>query len=493
MRELDKITPYLKETYQIDEATNYVCKEVEGINLLVSDRLDLISKLKYIEAKEKHYQYQFPMELYKAHLEAFSNGTYEEPGNDSKKSFQNYVDTFDQLILDMKHNGLDSNQSLVPVGNQMSILDGAHRTAISIYYKHLVPTIQFPHISVTYDSYFFKERLLEPKYIDYMVLEYAKYKKNVFCFCFWPKAEESLKEKAFTILKKKTKVIYDKEIFLTYQGYKNFMQQIYHRHEWVGNYQNHHKGVLTKVDHCYLKNKKLHLVVVESKDLEEILGIKEEIREVFKIGKHSVHAPDNEEETIEMLNLLLNENSIHMMNYGDPDKFSSFNQKLEIWKEIVTKQNLDCSEFIIDSSSVLALYGLREPEDIDYMTICKNNPIIDHDDISNHNQYIQYYNKTVEDLILDPTHFLVYQGIKFVTLDVLKEMKQNRGEKKDRDDVKLINTINRNTLYKRYLKGKVALKRSCRDIKRNIKKAIIKVLKAIRLYEPIKKIISKNK
>ena len=57
----------------------------------------------------------------------------------------------------------------------------------------------------------------------------------------------------------------------------------------------------------------------------EILDIKKRIRDIYGIGNHSVHMTDNTEETIQIANIILNKNSIHLLSYGCPDKYKQIN------------------------------------------------------------------------------------------------------------------------------------------------------------------------
>ena len=47
-----ELTPYFCETYGIDRDKDYPVEWVDSRTLLVSERLDLVAKLKYIEARE---------------------------------------------------------------------------------------------------------------------------------------------------------------------------------------------------------------------------------------------------------------------------------------------------------------------------------------------------------------------------------------------------------------------------------------------------------
>ena len=70
-KDLNKLTKYFIESNKIDENTEYEIMEMDAKELLVSNRIDLIAKLKYIENKEKRLNNEFLVELYKRHLEAF--------------------------------------------------------------------------------------------------------------------------------------------------------------------------------------------------------------------------------------------------------------------------------------------------------------------------------------------------------------------------------------------------------------------------------------
>lgn len=79
---------YFCDTYNIDLTKQYKIEYINARELLVPGRIDLIAKYKYIEAKEKGYNCKFINELYDKHIEAFSAGSYNEPGNDEKNSIK---------------------------------------------------------------------------------------------------------------------------------------------------------------------------------------------------------------------------------------------------------------------------------------------------------------------------------------------------------------------------------------------------------------------
>ena len=72
-KDLNKLTKYFIESNKIDENTEYEIMEMDAKELLVSNRIDLIAKLKYIENKEKRLNNEFLVELYKRHLDIAMN------------------------------------------------------------------------------------------------------------------------------------------------------------------------------------------------------------------------------------------------------------------------------------------------------------------------------------------------------------------------------------------------------------------------------------
>jgi hypothetical protein len=83
-----------------------------------------------------------------------SYGAYTEPGNDSKNNIHKYFNVFNNLIDNIKHSGLDNKTSVIPVGKNNVILDGAHRVASVAYYNLKVPIIRFGNLSADYGGAF---------------------------------------------------------------------------------------------------------------------------------------------------------------------------------------------------------------------------------------------------------------------------------------------------------------------------------------------------
>ena len=88
------------------------------------------------------------------------------------------------------------------------------------------------------------------------------------------------------------------------------------------------------------------------------------------------------------------------------------------------------------------MYGLRNAKDIDYIHL--NDKDIKMFMFGCHKgKWLDYYGKSKEEILYNPRNHFYWNGIKFASLPVIKQMKQNRYEKKDIRDINLINKIKR--------------------------------------------------
>lgn len=486
-----KISPYIIEQFKLDTNEEYFFTMVDPLKLLIPERIDLIAKIKYIDSINRDINTDHYKHLYRKTIEAFSEGNYQEPGQSGKNSFAKYEEVFKELNESIKKAGVDTKKSIIPVGDNGAILDGAHRVALSIYYKKQVPVVYLKNICVNYDSQYFKNRLLEENCIDEMMLEYCKL-KDVIAICIWPKCNSLNRDKALEIIHKNLKVIYEKDVYLNYNGLRNFMIEVYRHQDWIGDSTNKHKGVYQKLDNCYLKNESLKVILIENTN-DEVTNIKSEIRDILKMGNHCIHSTDDREETIQLFSLVANENTINFLNNGDPDCFSSLQEEIEKLKKVCKDNEINLEDIVIDSSSVLALYGIRENNDLDFLV---SDLLIDKMkslNLETHNSELRYYDNSLDDLLYNPQNYFIYNELKFLSLSIVKKMKQKRNEKKDKDDVVLINHLNKNNFKTLLKKRKIALKRKLRNVKTNLKIKIKLVLKKIGCYDILKKYLKKKR
>lgn len=230
--------------------------------------------------------------------------------------------------------------------------------------------------------------------------------------------------------------------------------------------------------------------VLENDSFDEILALKQEVRKFVGLEKHSIHITDNQLESIQTLNLLFNKNSIDHLNISIPDKYAKFNNKIKIYKEKIKKNNLNISDFIVDSSGVIGVFGIRDCNDLDFLSLSDRQYLIEQKGIEKHDSELQYYNINKDSMIYDPRNYFVYNDLKFITLQVLKEMKKNRNEEKDKTDLKLIELYLKNNKLSwdiDILKTINNIKRKKRLLKQKIRKGLIYISKNIGVYDILKK------
>lgn len=436
------LTKHFLDEYSITSEPEYEIFTIPARKLLIPQRIDLMAKWVYIDSFEKKMDMQDARKLYLSHLAILKEGAGSGTESECEDSDQKVIDKFEQLIGKFRSDQFDNTNSLIPIGKNNVLLDGAHRCACAAYYNKEIRVIKFFQIEKVCDYFFFKNNLLNDKYLERMVLEYCNVSDNLYFACLWPAVDDALMHKqAVHILHKECgEIVYEKDVYLGYQGLLNFMSQIYGNQGRVETYENRHEGIKDKANKCYLKDKPTHIVIFECNLSEQLNRAKEKLRDLFCMKNNTVHISDNNAETRLMAELLLNPNSRHHLKYGNPSSCTNFNRLFDAYQEKLGNYAYR-KEYIIDSSSVLAVYGLRDCRDLDFLTTDSEWKMVLQGcrEIDNHKSQLPYYPVSFVDMLNNPHNYFVYRGVKFVSLNVLKRMKQCRGEEKDKYDVKIIN------------------------------------------------------
>ena len=319
------VAPYFLEAWGIDADAKLETEVVSPKTLLTAGRLDLACKLYYIDCMEQKADMAFARELYQAHLESFSNGTFVEPGQKAKNSVQDYFEAFHQMIEDMREHGFDPDKSVVPVGDDGTILDGSHRVAIAIYYDIPLTIVHIPEQSCRYDYSYFRKKGLQEKYLDFMALQFIRFSEKVYTVCLWPAAYESSKlAEADRLIRACASVVYQKTVPLNDHAVELLMIHFYKSMTWTGSLSNGFSGVASKAQDCYRSKVPTTVYVICGPELEQVIELKQRIRDLFGIENSSVHITDTHEEAVQAGRLLLHQNSVDFMNAGNPFRRAAF-------------------------------------------------------------------------------------------------------------------------------------------------------------------------
>jgi hypothetical protein len=408
------------------------------------DRIDVAAKLIYLRYLDNNYQCNWGKEVYLAHIKVWNN--FMEFDNKAKRGADVFLKMFQDIANDIKINNFNFDESPIYIDDRKKMINGSHRLSSAIYYNkpikaRIVPVAKHGMASANWN--YFKNRKnivkqgLEMKYLDSMVTEAVRYNNKVKVVSLFPSAS-GREQECESILNKYGKIICSKDINFKKSHALNFVRHLYLGETWAGSYENRFRGANTKTRYCYPREGRTRIYLVEFSG--DPVKCKEDVRGLYNLGKHSVHINDNQEETIRIANIVFNDNSIHCMNNASIQSYDKFNELLNKFKQWIKDNNLNVDDFCISGSSSLSAYGLREGRDLDFLysgdSINTNIQGIDC-----HNKEIGKYCHTNDDIIHDPKNHFWFEGVKFCSLDVIKQMKQKRGESKDKADVNLINTV----------------------------------------------------
>lgn len=242
------------------------------------------------------------------------------------------------------------------MGDNGSILDGSHRTAIAWYYDYQLPIVHIAGKSKNYNYEFFKERGLSDKYLDFMSWLFILYSKQSYVACLWPRACGKTKlNAADRLISKRCGIFYRKEIKFNYHGIEQLMIHVYGKQPWAGSVDDGYKGIPIKARNCYRNSAFTTVYILPGVELDKILSLKSEIRELFQIENHSIHITDTREEAIEAAQVLLFENSVTLLNYGEIVKDKKLAATI-----IEHHAKRHSNELILNTLAVKSLLGLRQ-------------------------------------------------------------------------------------------------------------------------------------
>lgn len=426
---------------------------LDAIDLLTPERFDIVFKYALASLMDKGIYDKWAIAPYEHHLKVWNNLIENDP---PKNGIDEYISSFKQIIKSIRNGGYDPNQSPIPIDDLTSApLNGAHRIAAAMLTNSEVPCYSVERkdqhkVGCFCSSSYLLNRSahvpggLSRVHADQAAHTYTKLKNTTRIITVFPSAQAHDSELA-ALISKECKLIYSTKLNLPPLAAFNFIRYAYDEDKsrgnpWLGNFNDKWSGASSKTRHCFSQPGPTRLYWFEEESPEQSVRLKEEIRDIFKIGKHSVHINDTYSETLSMSGYLLNENSHHFLSTAQPQpiqKFDHFFEKFRLW---IKTSNLDPEDFCVDSSAVLAAYGLRDCRDLDFLYYgdSVDTGMID---VSCHNEEMKYYQHTKNDIIFNPQNHFYYKGVKFASLNVVRAMKKFRNEEKDKIDVKLMDVL----------------------------------------------------
>lgn len=410
--------------------------ECAASELLTASRIDLAVKYLYVKYRIEKIDSPFAHDAYLDHIKAF-NGFVEADGS-GKVGAEKFTETYDSLI-DQIHTEGFSNDSLVPISEDGVLLDGAHRVAICLYLKKNVRVVRVSvRVGPCFDMAFFQSRGMKELYADVAVRAYIDLKPTTRTMIVWPTAQGKDAE-LLSIVSDHARIVCRKSLFLSNEGAVHLTMAAYKQESWLGSSNDDFVGARNKARWCFEGKGPVRIFLVET-DVN-LLPCKEQIRALYEKEKHSIHINDEHYETVELAKLIFNENSVHFMNHAPVTGFPWFMRLFRHYDQWLKSISADDENYCVDGSAVLAIYGVREARDLDYFYVGEDPVESGFKEISPHNDAVKYYPCRLDDIVFNPAHHFFFQNRKVVAITMLRKMKQTRNEKKDIDDVVMLDSM----------------------------------------------------
>ena len=406
--------------------------------LLSAARLDVMAKFIYAQQRVTGSRSEWGTHVYREHLRIWNE--FREGDDSGKRSFEDYRNSFDQLLDNFGDVGFDENCGLLPVDSSGIIIDGSHRLAAALTFDCPVKVVRFGIRASRYDYRYFRGRGLGDDVLDDMFLQYCRFDQRLRVAVLFPVAK-GRDDEILSILHDAGPVAYRKAVTLTYAGRANLVRLLYRNEPWLGAGRKPTPGLTAHVSNRFVGYEPVKFIFFVSEDDGTSRELKNRLRALFDLGNDSVHINDRYDQTISIAESILNTNSIHFMNYARPAAVMNFATLLRRMKEWIADKNLDPLSFCIDGSAVLAAYGLRDARDLDYLHSGDPPPAAPGELIACHNEEAPHYGVPLNDLVLDPRNYFYSDGMKFLALGLIRTLKLRRSEAKDLGDVYRIDSL----------------------------------------------------
>ena len=466
-----------KHIHEQLDRSQYEVSRVESNELLKFYTFDLAFKLYYLDYK--NINLRLAREVYFSHIKAYNFFKIKEYGNLKKKTLKDFENYFTETFENIRTNGFDLNKSIIPLTKNGDYLNGSHRVSVCINLKKKVFVLNTGLSAYSPTDYsFFYKKAVQINVIEKALKNYLEYLDGVYIAFIWPSAYGNT-SKINKIIKNK---IYYKEIKLNSIGAHNLLAEVYKDQNWIGNSKNNYKGTIGKLKECFKDfNRPLRLIVFQERSHSDVIKIKDKIRNIFKIGKHSIHITDTKNEMLELSKIVFNKNGIHFLNNARPFKYKSSELKLINFKKYLFQKKVDLNKVVIYGSFVMEVYGIRKARDIDFLNIqnkSKNSKLVNKTILENSKLELA-------DLVYDDNNFFEFYGLKFVSFHETYKIKKMRNEKKDIRDLRLMKSYLKNDLLTVI---RIRFNQYVYFMSIFIKVKIIEFLKIIKIHSVVKKI-----
>lgn len=413
--------------------------QTDARRLLVPERFDIAIKCNYGRLKNLNAGKAWRDFLYHEHILRITGPgkNIREYDGTGKQGLKAFLESFDSLLAASQPESIPC----LPVNRDYIAMDGAHRIAAAIVNHRPIRCVRLDTSSNhRATSTFFAGRQhghapCQSEILDEAAIEYCRIKTGLAVALIFPTVASDTP--ALEHLKKLGKIVHYKKVIMSPKAGGALLRQVYLGHTWFENCADD-AGFINKQKSCFPFKGTLRAVLIDDFDPANLRQAKEDIRNIFGVGNHSIHITDSDEETLRVARVVFNQNSLDILEAGIGN-LPLFHQKLARYRSWLEENSLDPELFSIDGSAILSLLGLRECRDLDFIYLGKPSelPATAHG-IDCHNEQAQFHMHSIPEIIGDPRLHCWYMGIKFCAPIVVLQMKQARAEHKDIRDIALL-------------------------------------------------------
>ena len=405
-------------------------------DLVTPNRFDVCAKHAYARLREIAPALRWGRLVYEKHILALNQAV---EGDGEKIGIDRFFASFDAVLDSIKSRGFDNSQSAVPIDGRFVLAGGAHRAAACLLYGANPVISRVPCADFRLTWGFFAKRGLEQDVLDYMALEYCRLRDDCLLAVVYPCAVAQI-EAIESILAEKCKIVCRKKILATGRyAPQNIIRQIYPNASWLGRAKDGFKGASEKARVCFAGPRYFYALLLQAESLADAAATKEKARAKAGLSNHSLHITDDHTETVAIARMFFNANSIFFFNHATPINSPVFHERLIEYAAAVGARE----DFAVHGSAVMEAFGIREADDLDYLSRGSEALQTADSKISLGNEKAEHGDYSLDELLFDPRRYFYFYGVKFVDLPLVERMKVLRGDKKDARDVALIKSWRR--------------------------------------------------
>jgi len=407
------------------------------IELISAERLDVFARTDFARRRIAGQSDSWSRSLYREWL--LTSGTGKEMEDGTKISVQDYFRSFESVIDSIEANGFDARLGAIPVRNGV-LANGAHRFAVSLVTNQQILIAETNEPTGIYDYRSMKKLGLSPVFIDAMAMSLIQATAKVRGIIIFGEAK-SVVDQIEKEIRKTAGIIIRKRIGLTAIGRRRIVEIAYGHNDWWDQTELLEKMTAERFHDC---PSHCDVIFTLESDVNSLQDRKERLRTLLpdQTFERKLHGSDFYFDSVYLAECVLNANSLLFLNFAPIgsecrilEMLGGPNPQFRPWS---TEQ-----DWCIDGSSVLELFGLRQANDIDFLSV-EGSKVPENIQKLGNNHSEAYSRGQINpfEIINDPRNHLIYKGLKFISPSALLLNKFGENDPKSVSDVQLIVSTN---------------------------------------------------